>query len=806
MTPTLTPDLAQAEQPMQQPQGQDPTPSDPNRGTPEQNAEVVQLTEDEKKKLLELRRDYKLSWAPNRRARVKQVLRAFEVLKGNPYVAFDSDGFQWYDPIGQAIQGGSNADDEELYRFNNNIYQMLCLSFMAALSAGIPKVRYQPEDADDEMDLATARRASTMMAIVERKNNVSSLQKQELLHLWTGGCYFSYSRYVIDADRAGVTQQPVIQPVDTQVSPDRFLCPNCGDVTPADEIGPWTQPMCPNCRYQFGEEDFHPSESLPIPQEVGTQEVPNGMVMINIFGLMNVDAAPYATDLYETPILDLEVETDIAAIRGNYPAAWTKLSESVGVAGTPEGDSDRVARIQQTSSAAMRSGYLANRLITYSRCWIQPWAFNHIDDQETAEGLKKKFPTGCKLVSVGDTEFLEATPSKLTENWTWCGTVRGMGIYPFAVGDAALDVQDRINDTANIIHEHMDRTASPTILIDDDIVDSEALAGKSMPPGRMTPVKRRNQQMNKPLSDIMFQPQFHVDSKIYDYGENLIQLAQLVSGVLPQIFGGSDPNVKTASGQQQMLNTALGRLNLFWDQIREEHARRAENCVKSFAKNMGDKVRFVERSEDNGFENEYVMLSEMQGSFEAYPESDQGFPSTYAEIRDRLMQMMADVNNPFVQAFMGDPDNIKVVARYLAPPDIKVPNDDARTKYKRIIGELAKSEPFEVMPEEAAAFGMQVMAPTFLPQTDAGLMLPDPDFDAPHYDMIVELCIKWGMSNWKMRETNPAGYENVRAYLRLAAQKQQEAAVRQAVTAAQVATQNGPPGAPPEGAPQPAGA
>jgi hypothetical protein len=104
-----------------------------------------------------------------------------------------------------------------------------------------------PEDADDEMDIATARRGSTMMAIVERKNNISSLQKQELLHLWTGGCYFSYSRYVIDSDRAGVTQQPVVQPVDTQVLPDRFLCPSCGDVTPADQIGPWTRPMCPNC-------------------------------------------------------------------------------------------------------------------------------------------------------------------------------------------------------------------------------------------------------------------------------------------------------------------------------------------------------------------------------------------------------------------------------------------------------------------------------------------------------------------------------------------------------------------------------
>jgi hypothetical protein len=122
---TMTPDLAlqQALQsdprvgmPQQstRPMGQEATNDDPNRGTPEQNEQMVQLTPEEKEKLLELRRTYKLSWAPNRRSRVKQVLRSFEVLKGNPYVAFDPDGFQWYDPIGQAIQGGANVDDPEL--------------------------------------------------------------------------------------------------------------------------------------------------------------------------------------------------------------------------------------------------------------------------------------------------------------------------------------------------------------------------------------------------------------------------------------------------------------------------------------------------------------------------------------------------------------------------------------------------------------------------------------------------------------------------------------------------------------------
>jgi hypothetical protein len=804
MSATMTmPQLAMPQQPdpaaVQGGSGQDPTASDPSRGTPEQKQEQLQLSDEEKKWLLWLRRDYKMSWGPNRRARVKAVLKAFEVLKGNPYLSFDPDGFQWYDPISAAINGTQSEDDVELYRYNNNIYQMLCLSFMAALSPQVPKVRYQPDDADNELDQATARRASTMMAIIERKNTISSLQKQELLHLWTGGCYFSYSRYVIDGDRAGVTNVPVIEPVDTQVLPDRFVCPSCGEVTPANDIGPWARPTCPGCQAEFDEGDFYPAESLPIPQEVGKKEVPNGMVMINVFGLMNADGAPYATDLYETPILDLEVETDVASIRGSYPDSWTRIREQVGSSGSAEGDADRMARLQQSSAAASRSGYMSASLVTYSRCWIQPWAFNRLEDQKVAESLKEKFPNGCKLVSCGDIEFLEAVPEKLTEHWSWCGTVRGMGLYPFAVGDAALDIQERINDTANIVAEHMDRTASPTILVDEDAVDAEALSGQAMPPGRMTTIKRKGANMAKPISEVLFQPRFQIDNAIYEYGENLIMLAQLVSGVQPQIFGGSDPNVQTASGQAQMLNTALGRLGLFWDQIREEHATRSENSVKCFAKNMPEKVRHVvEGDTDSGFENEYILLSEMQGSFCAYPESDQGFPATYAEIRDRLMTLLQDAANPFVQEFLSDPDNMKVVARYVAPPGIKTPNEAARTKYKRLLSELSKSEPYEVMPEEAAAFGIVTQTPMFMPQTSTGVVMLD-DFDADSYDLIVKLCMEWGKNNWKMRETNPAGYENVRAFLRQASQKQAEQAVRAAVTAAQTATEDGPPGA---GAPQ----
>jgi hypothetical protein len=52
-------DMMQKDDAPRRQQGQDPTTDDPNQGSPEENAEAVQLTEDEKEKVLWLRREFK---------------------------------------------------------------------------------------------------------------------------------------------------------------------------------------------------------------------------------------------------------------------------------------------------------------------------------------------------------------------------------------------------------------------------------------------------------------------------------------------------------------------------------------------------------------------------------------------------------------------------------------------------------------------------------------------------------------------------------------------------------------------------
>src|SRR6201996_3502259 len=93
-----------------------------------------------------------------------------------------------------------------------------------------------PDDAEQLSDVTTAKAAQTLVDIIERQNGEQSLLKQQLLYLYTTGAVFRHTRYVIDAERAGTTSEPVFREVDAQLEPDRYRCFHCGTTTAADAV------------------------------------------------------------------------------------------------------------------------------------------------------------------------------------------------------------------------------------------------------------------------------------------------------------------------------------------------------------------------------------------------------------------------------------------------------------------------------------------------------------------------------------------------------------------------------------------
>jgi hypothetical protein len=756
--------------------GQERTADDPQR---EKEHKPEELTKEEQRQLIELVRKYKQSWFLRRRMIIKRVLKAYEFFKGNHFISFDPESFQWFDALEATFGGGDSANEDlNLYQFATNFYQMLGFAFVAALSAQLPKTRFLPENAEREEDIATAKAASRVQEIIERQNNIKSLHKQGLLFLWMAGCYFRHTRYLVDSDLAGTHKEPLVELKKHTLMPARYLCFQCGASVPATA---GASGSCRNCRAALSEQNYFPEEEAEIPVMSGMKDVPNGMVSMTLYSPLHVDAAPYAKNMRETPILNVDEEVDVAALRASYPGQWDALRSTLGPINA-EAQNERMARQMIYSEEGSRSNFIQDMMPTLSRTWIQPWAFNAVEDKQVAMKLRKIFPKGCLLVNVGDL-FLEVREARLGDEWTWTGTIQEtFGLYPPAVGDSAIPVQERINDVANITHEYMDRIAAGMVLYNSNLIDGEGLNGKPLLPGVLNGVKMKQaaSAMGNRLEDAIVQIKAEIDANIYSYQERLVFTAQLISGTPPQVFGGSgDPHIQTASGQQQQLSTALGKLGLFWDNVREEHAQAAEVAVRSASLNMTDDLVTVITDQSGQYRNQYVRLDEMQGNVHAYPETDQGFPMSFAEVKafwERLIEFGGGGKNPYVNALLDDPTNQEQIATWTGVPGLIVPGRDMRNKVLRILDLLMQQQPIEQQVN-----GQVVEMPSI-----------QPDQELDDLDVIMKTVRQWAQKNFDKQDENPGGFRNAVLYYKLAEQYQQQNAAKELAMAAHMRQQGMP--------------
>jgi hypothetical protein len=323
--------------------------------------------------------------------------------------------------------------------------------------------------------------------------------------------------------------------------------------------------------------------------------------------------------------------------------------------------------------------------------------------------------------------------------------------------------------------------ACPPILYDSKMI-GEGFNGKFLPPGVLIKAPA-NTEMGRSLKDAFWQPTFTIDKSIHQYRESLLMGAQLLSGVTPQMYGGTQPGIETASGQDQALKVASGIMWLYWDQVREECASAAKLSVKCLALNATEEVYDVVEGDDGDFKNEPVDLSDIQGEFNCYPEADQGYPVGFDQMRELLQNMLIEgEKNVLIQEMFQPLKNRRLVAKYLAPMDMEIPGEIERYKVLRDIALLLEQQPID---------GADPMTgqPVKLPS-----VLPDKDFD--DLEITQETVKEYGEKNYKVARENPAAFENLRLYLRLAAQYSAEKQAQQAMPA-------GPPQ--PGGPPQPPG-
>jgi hypothetical protein len=747
--------------------GMEHTPSDPMQGTADEPQNSAQLNEEDQQRLIALVRSYKDQWSQDRVVLMQRCLQNLEFFKGNQFISFGPGESEFFNAVDWMNQGdhAQDADDKDLYQYCNNFYQMLATGFVAALAPQVPKSKWMPEDAEQLADVTTAKAAQILIDIIEQQNREQSLLKQQLLYLYTTGAVFRHTRYVVDSERAGTTREPVFNETETQLAPDRYHCFHCGATAPAQEMD---GQRCPNCFRPLGQDSFFPAEYGPVIQKVGEEEVPNGMVAQNLYSPLEVDCDPAANTLRQTPILNLEVEVHLGALRAAYPDMYEQISASPSSELSSNGSIDRIARQQVYAQTGAASSILQDQRPTLSRTWIQPWAFDLEDDREFGERMRAAYPTGLLLVSTGAT-FLSAREASLTKEWTWAGTHEGFGLFPPSIGDIVVPFQKRYNDMANILHEFMDRCSSGVTLANADLIDTKSMQGKPMLPGvlNLVKLKRTGAPGSVRLADALYQFQFQMHEEAFSYLDKLAYNAQMFAGIPPQVYGGSgDPSIETFGGQQQQLNSALGKLNIYWENLKEEHAQADELAVNCAKDNLTADMKQVILERGSEFRNNYIRMDDLQGSVHAYADTDQGLPVTAAELRQRWMDLMqAAASNPLAQAIFDDPTNQEQAATALGVPNMVVPGAAMRAKVLQIIDKLLQAEAVPLVDPASGKPTGQVQA----------TILPDKDID--DFTVLKQVVRQYCQENSDIPENNPAGWQNLLAYFTaaIAMQTQQTA-------------------------------
>jgi hypothetical protein len=755
-TPANGLDLTQPQQPQAQ-KSQEHTSSAPMVGTADDPQNSGGITKEDQDKLIALVKRYKQQWSQNRIILMQRCLENLEFFKGNQFLSFGPGNLQGFD-AGNFMGGGignsthaQNADDTDLYRFCNNFYQMLAVGFIAALCPQVPKSKWMPEDAEELADVATAKAAQTIIDIVERDNKEASQLKGQLLYMFSCGAAFRHTRYIVDADRNGTKPQPVYDTTETTIMPARMHCFNCGANNPPQG------PQCQNCNTQMGGDSFFPPVSGPVTRQVGTQEVPQGATVQDVYSPIDVDCDPSARNMRQTPILNLETEVHLSALRGAYPGMYSQIVASATSELSGNGSMDRVYRQLVYSQASGRTDVLADLKPTLSRTWIQPWAFDLEDDQAFGIRMRAKFPSGCLLINTGET-FLCAQEADLNKEWTWAGTHEKFGLYPPAPGDIVVPFQKAYNDLASILRDGIDRGFGGILLGNNDLIGSEAMNGKQLLPCVINPVhiKRNGPPGSMKLSDAIFQAEInlHIQEGM-EYCKEQMMNAQMFAMVPPQVYGGQgDPSIETAAGQKQQLGTAMGVLNIYWENLKDEHAAADGLAVECAQENLTEDLRQV-IEEKGGYQNQYVRLDDLQGSVHAYADEDQGLPVSASELRQRWMDLLqaADDKNPVVQAIFDDPTNQEQAADALGVPGMVVPGAAMRTKTLMILEKLQQAQP----------------TPQTNPQTGqpTGQMQPSimPDELIDDFDVAKKTVRQYCQERPQIADDNPQGFQNILAYL-----------------------------------------
>lgn len=680
-----------------------------------------------------------------RRLEIRRIRQARLFWQELQYGWFDPFSMNWRLPFGTSgmqSQTDSNAQDYGRFQFVTNFYQAFGLSFISIMSQDTPSVNFYPQSVDDDQDISAAKAATDATELIELNNHVSELLTKIGYLLWTDGKIGSYTRYVADGERFGFQEMPNLEAGAAPIGQDVYQCPGCGQEVPAS--GMPLGGMCPSCGAPLGDENLNPSPLVAVPEQTGSEKLPNGQEVITIVGGLELNTPINVDEIWEMPWLQWQQEVHQAKLKAAYPHVRNQIgAASLGVEG-PDDTYARVTRLAVAQSLpTLHPGDSLNKYATFTRTWLRPWAFEDLENTDTREQLKKLFPDGCYCAFVGQA-YCESRNENMLDYWRVMHAYPGDGQSRPSVGNSLIQVQERINTIENIAMEQFE-FGIPPIYADPQVLDFDALTNQTAEPAAHYPARARPGQS---LANSFYQPTPPVVGKeMLEHAQELAgPTAQMLTGLFPAVYGGAMDDIKTASAYAQARDQALGRLGLVWRRLKIFYADTMMLAVDCFRKNRPEDAQIPEKAANGEFQAKYIRLMDLKGNIQARAEADETFPRLKSQQKAVVQQLMT-IQDPMIGKFFSSPTNMSLLKSLLGLNDFEIPEEDARNEQLREIDELLQ--------------GQAVPGPM-------GEMIPsvpiDPILDVhqAHFETIQH----WWASDkgQQARQQNPNGAMNVRAH------------------------------------------
>lgn len=706
----------------------------------------------------------------------ERQIRTWKELK----LLWDGHTRHWYSEVAhdwRIFDETQNGDsDQASYDKPINVFRAYLESIIAALSVVVPPIKCYPDDADNTLDISTARAGDKIAELIYRHNDVPLLWLHALFIYCTEGMVACYNYPKSDV-KYGTYEEKKYE--DVEETHAYAKCPECGHVIDDQMITPdqailvdkanlakgefmpddiavqdvvqGESDICPACAMMIAPQLSQ--ETLYIERLVSSTKQPKSRMCLEAYGGLYVKIPNYAKKQEDCPYLMFMYETHFANVIERYDNLQKKdLAQKLKASTGAKDPYEEYGRLNP-----QYNGEVPENVITVRNTWLRPAAFNVLDPEQAKE-LRTLYPNGCKVVLANDC-FAEACNENLDDYWNLTHNPMADFLNHDPLGLLLVSIQEITNDLTSLVLQTVEHGIGQTFA-DPGVLNFNAYRQmESVPGGIYEAVPKSGKSINDAFHEVKTA---QLSPEVMPFGTQIQSLGQLVSGALPSLFGGNLEGSETASQYSMSRAQALQRQQNTWKMLISWWKKIFGNTIPMFIKQVKEDERDVQRSKDGSFFNVFIRKAELEGKIGKIElEANENLPLTWSQIKDVVMQLL-EAQNPEVLAILGAPENLPIIREAIGLTDFYVPGEDSREKQYDEIKLLLDSEPIPTM---------DPMMPE-MPSVEV-----DPIFDDNEIEF--EIIKKWANSEAgrQAKIDNPEGYRNVLLHGKLHFMEVQKAAM-----------------------------